>query len=314
MMEKAVLYRDMAKGPSGGRAYWLRADDGIRIRMGMWEVENARGTVFALPGFCEYIEKYGIAAGHLAERGYTSISVDWRGQGLADRLTKNRMLGYIGSYSEFQLDLKALLAAARQLNLPRPWFMLAHSMGGCIGLRSLMDATAFSACAFSAPMWGIYLAKAVRPIAWTFSHASRYFGFDKFFTPGDSGSRHVTERSFEDNLLTRDEDMFEYMRRHLIEQPDLKLDGPSWRWLHESLSECRKLDRLPSPDIPCFTIMGTKEMVVDQNCIRNRMERWPNGELLTISGGLHEPLMDSPECRADMFDMISRFLNRHNRQ
>ena len=311
-MEEAVLYREMAKGPPAGQAYWLRTDDGIRIRIGVWEAENVRGTVFTLPGFCEYIEKYGVVAGHLAEHGYTSILVDWRGQGLSDRLTKNRMLGYIGNYCEFQLDFKALLTAAKQLDLPKPWFMLAHSMGGCIGLRSLMDANPFSACAFSAPMWGINIAKAMRPIAWTVSYASRYLGFGDLFTPGNSGSKHLIQGSFKDNLLTRDREMFEYMRGHLIKQSDLRLGGASWRWLYESLSECRKLDRLPSPDIPCFAIVGTKEMVVDKNRVHSRMDRWPNGQLLTVSGGLHELLMDGQECRIEMFDMISVFFDRYN--
>ena len=47
------------------------------------------------------------------------------------------------------------LRLADWLALPRPWRLLAHSMGGTIGLRALTRGVPVAAAVFSAPMWGI---------------------------------------------------------------------------------------------------------------------------------------------------------------
>ena len=67
--------------------------------------------------------------------------------------------------------MDAMLAfAPRAAACPNPAIMIAHSMGGCIGLRSLMRGLPFKAAAFSAPMWGILMAAWMRPLALALSH------------------------------------------------------------------------------------------------------------------------------------------------
>ena len=122
-----------ADGPEGGYARWLQASDGVQIRVGVWPCSGAKGTVFLMPGRTEYIEKYGRAATDLAQRGYATVSIDWRGQGLADRPLDAQLTGHVDDFGEYQLDMDAVLTCARAEGLPEPWFMLAHSMGGCIG-------------------------------------------------------------------------------------------------------------------------------------------------------------------------------------
>jgi len=60
-MERAPFFADIDDGPEGGAAWWLTADDGLRIRLGVWSKEAAKGTVLLFPGRTEYIEKYGRA-------------------------------------------------------------------------------------------------------------------------------------------------------------------------------------------------------------------------------------------------------------
>ena len=68
-MTEAPLFHDVADAPADGRAFWLHAADGVRLRVGLWRHEGAQGTVFLLPGRTEYIEKYGRAAADLRARG-----------------------------------------------------------------------------------------------------------------------------------------------------------------------------------------------------------------------------------------------------
>ena len=107
----APFHADLADGPPGGRAVWLRTADEVRIRAGLWRGGD-KGTVFLLPGRTEYIEKYGRAAGDLVARGWSVLTVDWRGQGLADRALADPMAGHVHDFAQYQRDLDAVLALA----------------------------------------------------------------------------------------------------------------------------------------------------------------------------------------------------------
>lgn len=300
-MTNAPFFADLADGPAGF-AHWLHAADGTRIRAGYWPHEGAKGTVFLLPGRTEYIEKYGRAAADLAQRGYACLAVDWRGQGLADRQLDDHMAGHVDDFAEFQQDMDALLAFARDQNAPQPWFMIAHSMGGCIGLRSLTRALPFRAAAFSAPMWGILMAAWMRPMALALSTASRWFSFDNRYAPGTSDKTYVIEGAFVGNTLTTDPEMWDYMRQQALAQPDLTLGGPSLGWLKAALSECHALTLLPSPDLPVVTALGVQERIVDVGPVHARMAMWPKGKLTMYPACEHEVMMERPDTRARFFD------------
>ena len=169
MLSPAQLMNDLARGPEGGSGHWVHTEDGLRLRLGLWP-NGSKGTVLIFPGRTEYIEKYGGAAAALAHAGYTSFAIDWRGQGLSYRLLSNRLIGHVQRFSDYQHDVQTLVTAAETLDLPKPYFLMAHSMGGCIGLRSLMQGLPVQAVSFSAPMWGIlFHPPAKRVLAWGLS-------------------------------------------------------------------------------------------------------------------------------------------------
>ncbi|MDX5403774.1 MAG: alpha/beta hydrolase [Rhodobacterales bacterium] len=307
-MEDAPLFHDVADGPAGGQAFWLRTSDGLRIRVGHWpcaEGEAVRGTVLLFPGRTEYIEKYGRAAADLAARGYDTLTIDWRGQGLADRLLTDRRVGHVGRFTDYQKDVAAMVAAADALDVPRPLFLLAHSMGGCIGLRALMEGVPVAACAFTGPMWGIQMASATRPAAWALSWSAPRLGFGHHLAPGTKPETYVLAEPFDDNTLTRDRDMYLYMQRQLTTHPDLSLGGPSLRWLNEALVEMAHLSRRPPPSQPCLTFLGTQERIVCPERIEARMAGWHGGQLREVQGGEHEVMMDTPATRAMVFNGVA---------
>ena len=309
MAPPAPLFAEMADGPEGGRAWWVSASDGVRLRLAAWQRPQARGTVLLVPGRTEYIEKYGRAAGELARRGLATLVIDLRGQGLAERLSDDPMLGHVGHFSDYQRDMAAMIATARAQALPRPWYLLAHSMGGCIGLRAAIEGLEVAGCVFSAPMWGIHMRPALRPFAWAMGWAGVHLGLGEHYAPGSGvgAQSYVLSAPFETNLLTRDREMYAWMIAHLRRHPELGLGGPSLRWLIEALTETRRLARCPAPALPCLTLMGTQEEIVDPDRIRARMRRWPGGRLEIIPGARHEVMMEDDATRARVFDMIGDF-------
>jgi lysophospholipase len=235
-------------------------------------------------------------------RGFSVITVDWRGQGLADRALPDRMVGHVGDFSEYQQDFDAMLAAAEAAGLPKPFYLMAHSMGGCIGLRALMRGAPVRAAVFSAPMWGIAMAAWLRPVASVVSALSRPLGYAHRYAPTTGGQAYLLQFPFEGNVLTTDRDMWDYMRRQIAEVPDLALGGPSIAWLHAALRECGALARLPAPKVPAVCALGTAEKVVDVPPIHMRMSGWAGGELDLYPGAEHEIMMEGPAARARFFD------------
>ncbi len=309
-MEQAPFFADLADGPEGGRAWWSVTEDGVRIRCAAWPTGRS-GTILLFPGRTEYVEKYGRAASEFGGRGYTVLAVDWRGQGLSDRPLADLLTGHVHEFVDYQKDVRALAGLADKLDLPRPRFLVAHSMGGAIGLRALHRRLDVSAAAFSAPMWGISMPAALRPVAWSLSWAGRSLGFGHRYAPGTGADSYVGTAPFEENLLTTDDAMYAYMMRQLSGHPELALGGPSLHWLIEALTETRALRRMAPPALPVHCAVGGAERIVDTESIRQLMKRWPQGRLDVIDGARHEVMMERPEIRQRFFEAATGLFDRH---
>ncbi|WP_343079846.1 alpha/beta hydrolase [Ostreiculturibacter nitratireducens] len=308
----APFFQDIAKAPEGGEAFWITTEDRVRIRVAAWGKGNL-GTVFLFPGRTEYVEKYGPPAAEFAARGYATIVVDWRGQGLADRPLPDRETGHVSGFADYQMDVAAVEAVARELGLPEPFFLVAHSMGGAIAFRSLIEGRPFRAAAFSAPMWGIKIAPTLRPVAWVLAATSRRIGQAHRYAPGTGPVDLERDYVFEGNTLTTDPEMFAFQRRQVEMYPELALGGPSLHWLHEALRETRGLRALPSPEIPVLTALGTNERVVEPRNVHDRMQRWPKGRFNLFEGAEHEMMMERPEVRTEFYDQAAELFDLPSR-
>ena len=313
-MQKAPLYNDIAKGPAGGQAYWLNTLDDIRIRAAHWPGPTrgpSKGTVLLLPGRSEYVEKYGRAGNELKARGFGTICIDWRGQGMADRLDTPVTVGHVARFSDYQKDLAAVLEMAENLDCPRPFYLIAHSMGGCIGLRALHQGLAVKAAVFTAPMWGLPLRPVKLALAWALSWAVHGSFLGRKHTPGTLRDSYVLSAPFQGNELTSNPDYYANMQQDLREHPELILGGPSLNWLYQALRETRALRAITPPPVPALTFLGSDEQVVAPAAIHRVMEKWPNGALRMVSGARHEVMMETPEIQTDFFDAAAQLFTQH---
>jgi lysophospholipase len=301
----APLFTDVHPGPEGGAAYWMTTSDGCRIRVGHWPLADAKGTVLMFPGRTEYIEKYAETAQQMAQRGFAMVSIDWRGQGLADRLLDDPRVGHVEQFTDYQKDVACLVQAADALDLPRPFFLLGHSMGGCIGLRALVEGLDVQAAAFTGPMWGIRIAPHMRPPAWFLGYVMPMVGQGHRLPPSTRIEPYVMWSPFEDNMLTTDRDMYDMMRDQLVAHPELGLGGPSFVWLREALMETAHLAGRGTPDVPCITYVGSNERIVHIPRIHERMGKWDNGRLEFVETGEHEVLMEGSKITSRIYDGIA---------
>ena len=305
VMEEAPFHPQVAEGPGHVSAYWIHTDDKVRLRVAHWHTdEPTKGTVFVFPGRTENIEKYGRAVDELHKAGYVAFAIDWRGQGLSDRLTDDRMVGHVVRYSDYQKDVATMLKAAEALDLPKPWYLFGHSLGACIGLRALIEGLPMSACAFSAPLWDINLSTFQRLAAWPLSWTVQFLGKGHIYAPGTHGESYVLNTAFEDNRLTNDPDMYQYYINISESLVDQQIGGPSMGWLYQTLKETRSLSKMPSPDTPCITFCGAQDDIVAIPAVQARMARWPRGKFELIQNAKHDVLYEIPQIRDDVFSKI----------
>lgn len=307
-MTAAPFYADIAQGPESGRAVWLAAGDGTKLRVAHWAPFGAaRGTVLLFQGRSEYAEKYGPAAAALTGAGWHVLAPDWRGQGLSQRRHPDPMLGHVEDFDEYQQDVTAVLDFARAEGLPEPWHLLSHSMGGCIALRALLRGLPVKSAVFSAPMWGIRLFPTVEPVAVTLSRVLHERGHGHLLTPTTTRQTYVLHAKFRGNMLTRDPAIWSWMRQQATAHPDLALGGPSLTWLHAAFREMQALQALPAPATPAFTALGTSERIISPRAVRRRMAAWPQGRLELFAKAEHEVMMELPAHRGRFLAETSAF-------
>ncbi len=313
-MNDAPIDNDLAEGPANGRAFWCLAEDGLRLRVAHWRpAVECRGTILLFSGRSECVEKYGRTATELVAHGYAVLVMDWRGQGLSDRLVSDRMRGHVDAFPDYQKDAAALIRAARELDLPDPWHLLGHSMGACIGLRALNDGLPVVSCAFTAPMWGITMSPLQRVLAWPVSWGARLSGKAGNYLPDKTRQNrksYVLTVGFEDNRLTQDADMFAYLVRLAENLPDRLIGGATFGWLNAALRECRALRSKTSPDIPALVFSAGQDEIVDNRVTAERMKHWSHARYEVVSDAMHDILSERPEIRNRVISEICHFFTR----
>ena len=305
--------------PSGGIAWdetlLLEASDGVRLRGAVWRGENAgsgtRGVVLLLSGRTEFLEKSAAPAAELVARGFTVASVDWRGQGLSQRLVDPALKGHVGVFTDFHLDLAALTAHPAVAGVAGPRLVLAHSMGGAIGLGAIARGLiAPDAVILSAPMLGIAMHPILRPVSAVTLWIARRLGKMAAWPPFGPVDAPYVFTDFEDNVLTGDQMMFDWMAAALRRNPALQLAHPTLGWMDAAFSEMIWLDRNGRLGCPGLCLLGSREAVVDPRAVRAGAGRI-GAELVEIEAARHELLIEAEPMRGQAWAAIDWFLERY---
>lgn len=308
MISGPPLFAREAEAPDGGRALWATTADGVRLRAAIWG-GGARGAAIVFPGRSEFIEKYGRVIGRLRARGLSVVALDWRGQGLSDRNPANPMLGHIDDFRDYQRDVAAVLALEAVEDLPGPRYLVAHSMGACIGLRTLLERADFCGAVLSAPMWHLQMRVATRELTSKMTQLANFMGLGGRLTPGASPGPTALAIPFEANALTSDPEHFAWVGAQLAAHPELGLGGPSMQWTYAALEEMARLFVAPLPKLPVLVFLGTEELVVSTSVIRSQVAKMASAELVICDGARHEILMERPEIQQPVWSRIDGFLD-----
>ncbi len=309
MIPDAPFHAAVAGAPEGARAFWLTTADGLRIRAVAW-TGGTRGTAVIFTGRAEYAEKYGPMAAELMARGLSVLVADWRGQGLSDRDALRPRLGHVTDFRHYQHDVTAMLALADALDLPRPRWLFAHSMGGTIALRALLERGDLAGAVMSAPMWHLQMGTATRGLTQYMTRMARGIGLGGRLMPGAYSEPSTLAVSFDANALTSDRGRYAWMVEQITAHPELALAGPSIHWTYAALEEMARLYVAPLPRVPVMTFLGSDETVVSASVIRGQMGRMERGELVVLPNAKHEIFMENDATQALVWRHVDAFLDR----
>ncbi|RFB78287.1 alpha/beta hydrolase [Methylovirgula sp. 4M-Z18] len=299
--------------PPGGEICVIEASDGVILRGARWqpsEGKAARGTVVICPGRSEWIEKYFEVVGDLRDRGFHVVAFDWRGQGGSVRQLKNPRKGHVEDFAEYGLDMDAVVQQVLIPHCPKPWFGLAHSMGGAILLMlARRGHDAFERVVLSAPMLDIHGLKYPRFLR-LLARGLNAIGLGRAFVPGGSSSNgHL--HPFAGNVLTSDERRYKRSLNMMAHHPQLGLGSPTVAWIHAAF---RRMDGLMDPEVPrhiitpILIIACGADKVVDTPTTERFAARLKAGRFITIPYAQHEIMMERDALRDQFWAAFDAFI------
>ncbi len=287
-------------------------EPGIRLRWARWEPNAGSGCrdVLLLNGRSEFVEKYDETAERLTGVGCRVWSLDWRGQGLSTRLLANRQKGHINDYATHVRDLRAFLERVR-VDGGDPTLVIAHSMGGHIACRYLMDTPGhgFQRLVLCAPMIAPRFSRWQAPLVAALTPLACRAGLRDAYALGQ-GDWDAVRQSFEGNPLTHDRVRFDWLVDLLRRRPELRLGGVTWGWLaatHASTAHLVAPGHAERLSLPCLIVRAGEETIVDNVRIADFAARLPDVTLHDIPNARHEILRETDAVRADFWRAFDRF-------
>ncbi len=294
---------------------WI-APDGWRHRRFDWLHSEPRGRILVQGGRADVIEKYLETIAHLHDRGWSVTAFDWRGQGGSGRLAADPHVGHTVSFDPWIADLGAFWQAWQaEAEADAPTALLAHSMGGHLALRAMLDATiAPDAAILVAPMIGIKspvgpqlglrLAQMLGRIGDPARPAWRV-------RPGRRSAGHRQQ------LLTHSADRYGDEAFWYGRDPSLLLGPPSWGWVAEAFASSARLQadpRLATLTTPILMLVADADGLVDAPAAVRLAAKLPNVELVRFGPeSAHEILREDDGVRLRAYGLIDAFLEAHVR-
>ena len=306
----ASFLNNVFKWPQAANTNYKATTDGIRVRTSFWAANDPVGTVFVFPGRADYIEKYGGLANFCLSNNLNVIAIDWRGQGLSERLLDDKNIGHIEDFKNYQNDVEVIIKEAKDASLVKPWIIFAHSMGGLIGLRTLHDNPVFEKVVFTSPMWGIQMPPILKSGSSIIISLISLIGKMETYAPTTSPETRILNEEYEFNKLTSDIRNFKLLRQQLIQHPDLQIGGPSSAWVSAALDEIEFQIGKEPPITPALCFLGEKEEIIDNLAVREFCKNWDSCDLISIPDAKHDLLMEKKMILHSLFEKLEKFIKK----
>jgi lysophospholipase len=289
------------------------APDGMKLRRMDWPAggrRKPRGSLLFANGRSDFMEKYLEACAHWHDAGWNVTSFDWRGQG------GSRGEGAQAAAASFDPmigDFAALIEDWRAAN-PRPHVAIAHSMGGHLLLRTLVEhRPALDAAVLIAPMIEVNSAPIPSRLAPDIADLFYRLGLSRLPiwkpSPGFSAVDGRRNRN-----LTASRERYEDELWWWAKEPAFDLGLPNWGWIRAAFRSGAYAftpERLSQADLPILIIAAEHDRLVSAPATRRVAAQLPRATLEMMDDAAHEILRDADPVRLRALARIDAFLGEH---
>ena len=222
------------------RDAFIDGDGGKPLFTSRFDADAPRGTALIVHGFTENADKFSELIHSLLVNGFSVVAYDQRGHGRSWRAegVGDLSLTHVDRFEEYVRDMEAVCARALA-DMPRPWVVFSHSMGGAVSALYLeRHPQTFARAAFCAPMIApdrgglpLLAAKAICGGAKALGMGKRRMFFSKPYAgPEDFGTSCATGR-----------ERFDWYEALRAATPEFQNNGPSYGWTMEALNVTAKI-------------------------------------------------------------------------
>jgi lysophospholipase len=297
--------------PEGAEILGIKTRDGLSLRAARWVPDGeVRGTVLLLQGRAEFIEKYFETVGDLLRRGLAVVAFDWRGQGGSDREVSDPRKGHVRRFSDYEVDLEAVVEQVMTPMAAKPWFALAHSMGAAVALDlARSDALPVARLVALAPMIRLSMIRAER---WPPAVAQTLWvlGLGKQYIPG-GGATSIATKPFAGNRLTSDPVRYARNAGAAAAVGPGAVGDPTVGWLHAAFRFMRRFNEPRAPleiRLPTLVVAAGIDPVCSTPAIERFAARLKAGRAIVLRGARHEILMESDPIRRQFWAAFDAFI------
>jgi len=286
------------------------AADGAVLRWGHLPVRNARAECVMAGGFGEFIEKQFETVRDLAARGIAVWCLDWRGQGGSIRPRRLPTRPRARKFERDAEDLAAFAGAKLRGHLPR--LLVAHSMGGAIGLICLKHHPhLFAAAVLSSPMVGLRTGRVPPTLFRLITRPARAAGFGFCFIPGARKWRPDPLPSPERSRVSTDAERCRLRHAWFSAEPGLRLDQATYGWVDSALGLVARISKpefLTGIRTPILIGRAGREVVVSPMAQRRAARLLPNCTLIELPESKHDPFLERDAIRDYWLSCLDRFI------
>lgn len=296
-----------------GEAHFFNLNGDNKLRVAFWNLSSSKGTIFLQSGRTEFIEKYYEVISEFIDRGYAVAMMDWRGQGLSSRVSKNIRIGHIDNFKTFDDDFIKIVEECFKTKCPSPFIGFGHSMGGCL-LASyfISEKNVLEKCILCAPMVSVRANAMSRRIVKLLGLLDNIgYGSFPMQKPSWDSEDGWIEEPFEDNALTTDRERFERSFKFLKKCPELGVKGITVGWLKHALNRTNQFKKIQwniAIKRPLLLLDATEDKLVNSHLNKELLGQSDLVEIKSLKSQ-HEIMMETDEIRDEAWKSIDNFLN-----
>ena len=300
--------------PSGGKSFFYTTLDGVNLRIAIWNQSSSKGTVLLQSGRTEFIEKYYEVIQEFIHRGFCVALMDWRGQGLSERLAKDVHIGHVKNFSDYDSDFEEVIEKVYQDSCPRPWIAMGHSMGGClVASTAAKNTNLFDAIILCAPMLSLQMPALVKKLIHIFGFIAKVGLEEKAVAkPEWSKDKGWRESSFRENQVTSDQTRYERTLRLVREHEELAIGGLTISWVYGALKRTKEMSSpgwIKNIKQPLLLLNANKDKLVNPTENKKICDQSDTVTIEDIDSE-HEILMETDLIREQAWNAIDEFLKK----